>query len=77
MKSQPFLKYYIRVTNVKLFDAIVKSAEVSEARDIDARREYGYYVLRTNDPHVWRELYLYGQMLAQAQDEYIAAGESE
>lgn len=71
-----FLRYYIRVTNVRLFNTLVESAERSEARDIEARRDGGYYVLRTNNRDVWHELFLYGQMLAQAQGELIEAGES-
>lgn len=71
-----FLRYYIRVTNVRLFNALVASAEKTEANDIEASRDGGYYVLRTNNQYVWRELYLYGQMLAQAQGESIEAGES-
>lgn len=71
-----FLKYYIRVTNVKLFDALVASAEKSTINDFEMKREAGYYVLRTNDKYIWQELYLYGQVLAQAQGEFIEAGES-
>lgn len=71
-----FLKYYVRVTNVKLFNAIVASAENSEAKDIETSREGGFYVLRTNNHFVWKELFLYGQMLAQAQGEVIEAGEN-
>jgi hypothetical protein len=63
------------VTNVKLFNALVASAEKSEAHDIETTREGGYYVLRTNNQFVWKELFLYGQMLAQAQDEWIEAGD--
>lgn len=76
IKQPQFLKYYIRLTNVNLFNAIVASAEKSEASDIEANREGGFYVLRTNNQFVWRELFLYGQMLAQAQDELIEAGEN-
>ncbi|KAB2906248.1 MAG: hypothetical protein KJ064_27895 [Anaerolineae bacterium] len=75
-RQPEFLKYYIRMTNVALFNAIVASAEKSEAHDIETQREGGYYVLRTNNQFVWRELYLYGQVLAQAQDEFIEAGEN-
>jgi len=71
-----FLKYYIRVTNVKLFNAIVASAESSEAKDIETSREGGFYVLCTNNQFVWKELFLYGQMFAQAQGEVIEAGEN-
>ncbi len=75
-KQPQFLKYYIRLTNVSLFNALVASAEKSEADDVEANREGGYYVLRTNNQFVWRELFLYGQMLAHAQDESIEAGEN-
>lgn len=71
-----FLRYYLRVTNVKLFNALVASAEKSEAKDLETRREGGYYIIRTNNQYVWRELFLYGQMLAQAQGEIIEAGEN-
>jgi hypothetical protein len=71
------LKYYIKVVNVRLFDLLVEAAEQSDATHFEARRESGYYVLRTNDEFVWKELYLYGQMLAQAQDDFIEADESD
>lgn len=76
-REPQFLKYYVRVTNVRIFNAIVASAEETDVRDLDTRRESGYYILRTNDALLWRELYLYGQVLAQAQGEFIEAGESE
>lgn len=74
-KRPEFLKYYIRVTDVSLFNALVASAEDSGVMDIEARRVGGYYVLRTNDEILWKDLFLYGQMLAQAQGEFIEAGQ--
>jgi hypothetical protein len=74
-KRPEFLRYFIRVTNVKVFNALVASAEDAGTSDFDAFRSEGYYVLRTNDEFLWKDLYLYGQMLAQAQGEYIEAGQ--
>jgi len=73
-KFPEFLKYYIRVTEVGIFNALVASAEASGVQDIDTRRSEGYFVLRTNDEILWKDLYLYGQMLAQAQGELLEAG---
>ncbi len=70
--------YFIRVTNVVLFNAIVQAAEKAAAASgatFDARRVQGYYELVTDGATLWQELYLYGQMLAQAQDENIEGGE--
>ncbi|HLA43304.1 MAG TPA: hypothetical protein VJZ27_07710 [Aggregatilineales bacterium] len=74
-KRPEFLKYYIRVTNVRIFNALVASAEDSASAHFEARRQGGYYILRTNDEILWKDLYLYGQMLAQAQGENIEAGQ--
>jgi hypothetical protein len=74
-KRPEFLKYYIRVADVTIFNALVASAESSEANAFDAYRDEGYFVLRTNDEILWRDLFLYGQMVAQAQGEYIEAGQ--
>lgn len=68
------LAYFIRVTNIDLFNVIVTIAEDTGRRFKTARSD-GYYVLRTDDETLWRELYLYGQMLAQAQDTFLDAGE--
>lgn len=73
-KHPEFLKYYIRVTEVGIFNALVAAAESSAVQDIDAQRSEGFFILRTNDEILWKDLYLYGQMLAQAQGEYIEAG---
>lgn len=75
-KKPEFLRYYIRVTDPALFEALVDSANNSEANDIEKKREGGYLVLRTNNEFVWRELFLYGQMLAQASGATIEAGDS-
>lgn len=74
-KRPEFLKYFIRVTDVTIFNALVASAESSDANDFDAYRDEGYYVLRTNDEFLWQDLFLYGQMVAQAQGEFIEAGQ--
>jgi hypothetical protein len=74
-KRPEFLRYYIRVMDVKLFNALVASAEKNAARGYEAVRSEGYYVIRTNDEVLWKELYLYGQMLAQAQGAYLEAGQ--
>ncbi|MBN1681839.1 MAG: hypothetical protein JW966_16280 [Anaerolineae bacterium] len=72
------MSYFIRVTNVGIFNALVAAAEKAAARHatiFDARRRGGFYILSTTNQALWRELYLYGQMLAQAQDENIDGGE--
>ncbi|NJL94239.1 MAG: hypothetical protein HC915_11200 [Anaerolineae bacterium] len=75
MTTPEFLQYYIRVTNVRLFDLLVEAAEKTGVRDLEASREQGYYILRTNNQFLWKDIFLYGQMLAQAQDDFIEAGE--
>jgi hypothetical protein len=70
--------YFIRVTNVGIFNALVAAAEKTAAEKsatFEARRNRGYYELVTGSAALWHELYLYGQMLAQAQDEDIDGGE--
>jgi hypothetical protein len=72
------MMYFIRVTNVGIFNALVEAAEKSSARhnaEVEARRREGYYELLTGSKSLWQELYLYGQMLAQAQSENIDGGE--
>lgn len=77
MKTTPdFLKYYIRVTEVRLFNNLVSAAEEAQSLGFEALREGDSYVLRTQDEYLWRDLFLYGQMLAQAQGEWIEAGEA-
>jgi len=71
-------QYFIRVTNVGVFNALVSAAEKTAAErnaTFEARRNRGYYELVTGSAALWHELYLYGQMLAQAQDENIDGGE--
>ena len=56
----------------------VEAAEAAAAKhsaDFQARRRQGYYEIVTASASLWQELYLYGQMLAQAQDEHIDGGE--
>lgn len=68
--------YYIRVTNVELFNLIVAEAEKHEVKEaIQAARCHGYYELRTTHEALWHELAIYGQMLAQLQSEFIETGE--
>jgi|PlaIllAssembly_1097288.scaffolds.fasta_scaffold2707654_1 hypothetical protein len=70
--------YFIRVTNVGIFNAMVNAADKIAAdknATFEAQRSRGYYELVTASAALWHELYLYGQMLAQAQDEYIEGGE--
>lgn len=72
------MKYFIRVTNVGIFNALVDAAEQIAARHkatFEAQRKRGYYELATDSATLWHEAYLYGQMLAQAQDENISGGE--
>jgi hypothetical protein len=72
------MRYFVRVTNVSIFNALVKAAERSAAdksTTFEARRRQGYYELVTASTTLWHEIYLYGQMLAQAQDESIDGGE--
>jgi hypothetical protein len=72
------MNYFIRVTNVGIFNNLVKTAEklaAAKAATFEARRRAGFYELVTGSAALWHELYLYGQMLAQAQDEYIDGGE--
>ena len=73
------MMYFIRVTNIGIFNALVEAAENAAARHsatFEARRRQGhYYELVTASTALWQELYLYGQMLAQAQDEHIDGGE--
>lgn len=69
--------YYIRVTNVDLFNALYQSVEKKGMEGaITAERQDGYYAMYTRDEVLWRDLCLYGQMLAQAQDEFIETGEN-
>ena len=72
------MRYFIRVTNVGIFNALVQAAERIAAEknaSFEARRRQGYYELVTASAALWHELYLYGQMLAQAQDDVIDGGE--
>jgi hypothetical protein len=72
------MNYFIRVTNVGIFNSLVKAAEkLAAAKNVtfEARRRTGFYELVTGSAALWHELYLYGQMLAQAQDENIDGGE--
>ena len=68
------MMYFIRVTNVGIFNALVEAAAKHSAH-FEARRRQGYYEIVTASASLWHELYLYGQLLAQAQDEQIDGGE--
>lgn len=68
--------YFVRVTNVQLFNALVEAAEKkSSGEGFTAERTAGFFELRSVDVHLWRDLSLYGQLLAQAQDEFFETGE--
>jgi hypothetical protein len=69
------MRYFIRVTNVGIFNAMIAAAEKKEGMHFEAQRRGGYYEFATANMGLWREIYLYGQMLAQAQDENIDGGE--
>lgn len=77
MDSQRRYPYYIRVISVALFNLVVASAERHAAGGdrIQTARRNGYYEMRTHDHDLWQDVYLYGQMIAQAQDDFIEAGE--
>jgi hypothetical protein len=75
-QSPQFLKYYIRVTEIRLFNSLVASAEDTDGFYFEALREGDSYVLRTSDYTLWKDLFLYGQMMAQSQGEWIEAGEA-
>lgn len=76
LNAQLHHPYYIRVTNVDLFNLIVAEAEKHDiAEEFGATRQQGYYELRTSNSNLWHELVLYGQMLAQLQAEFIETGE--
>jgi hypothetical protein len=68
-------RYFIRVTNIGIFNAMIAAAEKKEGVTFEAQRRAGYYEFATANMGLWREIYLYGQMLAQAQDEKIDGGE--
>ena len=72
------MNYFIRVTNVGIFNNLVQAAEklaTAHNATFEAHRRTGFYELVTGSRALWHELYLYGQMLAQAQDENIDGGE--
>ncbi|MBN1964123.1 MAG: hypothetical protein JW910_05720 [Anaerolineae bacterium] len=78
MMNDARMSYFIRVTNVGIFNALVQAAErlaTNADAAFEARRTRGYFELVTGHQGMWHELYLYGQMLAQAQDENIDGGE--
>jgi hypothetical protein len=71
-------KYFIRVTSVSLFNVLVDATERTAPRydaTFVAQRSRGYYEIGTDSIVLWQEIYLYGQFLAQAQDEFIDGGE--
>lgn len=69
--------YFLRVTDVSLFNTLYAYLERDAKHErVIATRSRGYYVLFTDDPDLWRELYLYGQLLAQAQGTWIEGGEN-
>ncbi len=74
--DRDFLKYYIQVTDIKLFNNLVAAAEDANGVHFEALRQGDLYILRTQDEVLWQELFLYGQMLAHAQGEWIEGGEA-
>jgi hypothetical protein len=76
VNRQPWYRYFIRVTNVEVFNLIFAAVErLASEEEVQTARRYGYYELRTANAELWREIYLYGQIIAQHLDEYIEAGE--
>jgi|GEM_PF-3954104 len=75
MSHAPFLRYYIRVTNPKILEALIDAVPSEHRKNIETSRSATILELRTHDKQLWSDLYLYGQMLAQAQDENIDAGQ--
>ena len=70
--------FYIQVTDIAIFNTLYAFVEDNSFVDqVTAMRRDGYYVLIMNSPRLWRELLLYGQMIAQAQDAFIDAGEEK
>jgi len=70
--------FYIKVTDIAVFNTLYAFVEDNNFVDqVTAMRREGYYVLTTDEPNLWRELLLYGQMIAQAQDAFIDAGEEK
>jgi hypothetical protein len=68
-----FLKYYIRFSSVRLLDSLLAVAQ--QAKDLNVQRTEQHFLLRTNDEALWKDLFLYGQMLANAENEQIEAGQ--
>jgi hypothetical protein len=76
MNAYRKMPYFIRVMDIDLFNTLYKSAEDKGVQHkIHTGRNSGYYELHTDDRDLWRELSLYAQMLAQAQDSFIETGE--
>lgn len=73
MDHLPFLRYYIKVTDPNLLDAML--ASIDSDTIFETQRDGSLLTLRVADQAVWESLYLYGQMLAQAQDAFIEAGQ--
>jgi hypothetical protein len=70
--------FYIQVTDIAVFNTLYAFVEDNNFVDqVTAMRREGYYVLTTDEAVLWRELLLYGQMIAQAQDAFIDAGEEK
>ena len=76
MSLQKNYPFYIRLLNVELMNMLYATAETKGVVDyIETRRREGYYEIWVSDETVWRDLFLYGQMVAQTQDAFIEAGE--
>lgn len=70
--------YFIRVTDVQLFNTLYGWVESKNmAHQVRTSRNSGYYEMYTRNANLWSDLVLYGQYIAQAQSEYLEAGEVE
>ena len=57
MNAQLHHPFYIRVTNIDLFNMIVAEAEKHDIGEaVQAARRQGYYELRTTNAGLWQEL---------------------
>ncbi len=78
MSIQGQKSYFIRVTDVQLFNTLYASLESKNmAHHVRTSRNSGYYELHTRNAVLWSDLVLYGQYIAQAQGEFLEAGEIE
>jgi hypothetical protein len=70
------MAFYIRVAEVDILDALYSFIEAHGiAHLVKAQRQHGYFLLTTEDAALWRDLFLYAQIIAQDQDSLIDGGE--